>query len=229
MFLTHLHSDHVSGIPDLWLTGTLAPYVRREDTLEVFGPQGTKDMMHYMEKAFAADVSARGVVVASAESQEVQAQDFQEGVVYDRNGVIVRAFLVEHNVIEPAYGFRIEYEGRSVVLSGDTSYCENLIKNAENTDLLIHEVAATPAELPEDYPPIIDRVRWAHTTPDEVGRICEQARPKLAVYSHIHYLLGSTDDDIIKGTRKTYDGEFLVGNDLDIFDVGDSVTKVISN
>ena len=106
-------------------------------------------MATHLQLAYSADVEARRVQrrIGGTGEQAVKkkAQEFDGGLVYDQGGVRVSAFLVEHNVIEPAFGFRVEYDGRVVVLSGDTAYCKNLIRNAEGADLLIHEVMAIPS------------------------------------------------------------------------------------
>ena len=132
---------------------------------------------------------------------------------------------MEHNVIEPAFGFRVEYDGRLVVLSGDTAYCDNLIRNAQGVDLLIHEVMAIPSGTDIESPSVA-RMMEAHTSPQQVGDICSQVRPKMLVYSHIHKAMGAIDDEIVRGTREAYDGEFLVGQDLDSFEIGNTVKKI---
>jgi ribonuclease Z len=116
LFLTHLHSDHTVGIPDLWLTGSLTnPYGRRTGPFRVWGPEGTKAMMANLEKAYEADIHIR----QPKEGFTVDATDFTEGVVYQENGVRVTAFKVSHGDIN-AFGFRVDYQGHSVLLSGDT-------------------------------------------------------------------------------------------------------------
>ena len=90
----------------------------------------------------------------------------------------------------PSYGFRIEYDGYSVVISGDTSYSENLIKYSDGVDLLIHEVVAAP--LDRELSEYIEFVLSIHTVPEECGRIFSKIRPKLAVYNHILLILLNT-------------------------------------
>jgi len=118
----------------------------------------------------------------------------------------------------------VEYDGRLVVLSGDTAYCDNLIRNAQGVDLLIHEVMAIPNGTDIESPSVA-RMMEAHTSPQQVGDICSQVRPKMLV-SHIHNAMGAIDDEIVRGTRETYDGEFLVGQDLDSFEIGKTVKKI---
>lgn len=223
MFLTHLHSDHVSGIPDLWLTGSIPQMRGREEALRVYGPTGTENLAEHLQLAYSADVEARqpsrdmaGFGPAPA---RLEAADIAPGLVYDRNGVRVTAFPVEHLIIEPAFGFRVEYGGRSVVLSGDTTYCESMVDNSRGADLVIHEVAAVPEGV-DASSPLVNRVVSCHTSPEDAGSLYRRTAPALAVFSHIHYILGATDDDIIAGARRTYQGEMVVGRDLDTFEVG---------
>ena len=151
LFITHFHSDHVGGIPDLWMTGyNIAPYGGRQKPLEVVGPKGTVAMMDLMQQAFAPDGQIREAdEKVSPESVKIDAQEFEgEGVVYERNGVTVTAFKDNHGpAIQPNVGYRVDYNGHSVVLSGDTQYDENLIAHAKGTDLLIHEVAMARPEI----------------------------------------------------------------------------------
>ena len=145
LFLTHLHSDHVVGIPDLWLTGWLEPpWGQRKGDLMVYGPAGTQDMMINLAKAYAWDIETRvRDQKLSRDTAAVRVVEFGEGAVYQSNGVKVSAFEVDHgDEAKPAFGFRIDYDGRSVVISGDTRFSENLIRHADSADLLIHQVAA---------------------------------------------------------------------------------------
>jgi ribonuclease Z len=142
--------------------------------------------------------------------------------------VKVIAFTVDHGAaIKPAVGYRIEYGGRSVVISGDTRYDQNVIKYGTGADLLIHEVCVARPELLGNT--IIQRIMAHHTDPQEAGRVFSQAKPKLAVYSHIVLLATDatppiTDNDIVVETRKTYDGPLEVGEDLMSFEIGSTVT-----
>ena len=104
-------------------------------------------------------------------------------IVYDQDGLKVTAFLVDHAEIEPAFGYRIDYAGNSVVLSGDTRYSENLIQNSKGADLVIHEVAQASQELMTQ--PRIQTIMNHHTSPEDAGRVFSMINPKLAVYSHI--------------------------------------------
>jgi ribonuclease Z len=232
LFITHFHSDHTSGIPDVWLTGWLPPpFGRRATPFHVIGPVGVKSLMTNLEKAYALDISIRiedEKLPPSGIATHVEEFD-RDGVVYEKNGVRVIAFAVDHgDAIKPAVGYRIEYRGRSAVISGDTRYDPNLIKHATGADLLVHEVGSARPELMAASVPV-QRIIAHHTTPREAGMVFAQAKPKMAAYTHIVLLSNDkfpepTLDDVAAETRLTYDGPLTVGEDLMTFEIGDTVT-----
>jgi ribonuclease Z len=223
VFLTHLHSDHVVGFPDLWLTGWLI-VPGRNVPLRVWGPRGTTAMMSHLKQAYELDVKIRiqndG---ASPEGVALLAEDIREGVVFAQRGVKVTAFEVDHAPVKPAFGYRIDYAGRSVVLSGDTRVSENLVRHAQGVDVLVHEVFA-PATLERaGVPPgraknILDY----HTTPEQAGQVFARVKPKLAVYSHI-CMPSATEQDLLPATRKTYAGPLQLGEDLMSITVSETI------
>lgn len=233
VFITHLHSDHVVGIPDLWLTGWLpAAYAGRDGPFVIYGPAGTINLMDGLQKAYDWDIQTRiKDQKLPAKSVSVKATEIAEGVVYERDGVTVTAFAVNHgDLIKPAFGYRIDYDGRSVVISGDTKFNENLIKHATGVDLLIHQVAAARPELLKI--PAFKVIMAHHTSPAEAGTVFTRAKPKLAVYYHF-VLLGTPkikpleEADVLEMTRTTYKGPLLIGEDLTAFVVGKDDVKVI--
>jgi ribonuclease Z len=230
LFLTHYHSDHTVGIPDLWLTGWLQSYFgTRTAPLRVIGPEGAKTLMTHLERAYALDVSIRiADEKLPPQGAAISVEEFSaDGVVYEKNGVKVIAFEVDHgDAIKPAYGYRIEYDGRAVVISGDTRFNQNVIKYGAGADLLIHEVAIAPPALLAE--PFIRRIMAHHTTASEAGRVFAQTRPKLAAYTHLVFLASpqippATVDDLLTETRRTYDGPLVAGEDLMQFAIGEAV------
>jgi ribonuclease Z len=225
LFLTHFHSDHTSGIPDVWLTGWTVRAGRRTSALQVVGPSGTKAMMGDLRKAYGRDIETR---VADEnlprEGVRVAVTEFaHDGVVYDKDGVKVTAFAVDHGPkIKPAYGYRVDYQGRSVVISGDTRYSPNLIRHAMGVDLLIHEVMVDPVG---PLSPELKSVQDHHASPSDAGRVFTATAPKLAVYSHIVVAPNPdvTPGQLERSTRATYAGPLEVGADLTSFDIADTV------
>jgi len=223
LFLTHLHSDHIVGLPDLWLTGWLVS--RRTNPLKVFGPAGTGSMTENLQKAFAYDIRIRiEDDKAPAEGCNFLVKEIQQGIIYEKNGVKVIAFEVDHYPIVPAFGYRIEYNGHVVVLSGDTRYSENLIKYAKGADLLIHEVVVTPDTINKADPKY--NVVAHHTTPEQAGKIFNEIKPKLAAYSHIANPYDRNEQELLKQTKVNYAGPMVIGQDLMRFTVGDTVSVV---
>lgn len=221
LFLTHLHSDHTVGIPDLWLSGWNRG---RKTPLQVWGPAGTAAMMSHLAEAYQFDTHIRQADDGlPAQGVAVVAHDISEAVVYDRDGIKVTAFLVDHGVVKPALGYRIDFEGHSAVLSGDTRYSENLIRHSQDVDLLIHEVMSPDAFRTNNPAMSAERVQAVvghHTTPETAGTIFAKLKPKLAVYTHI---VAGSPTDLIPPTRKNYSGPLEVGEDLMSFEIGDTV------
>ena len=231
LFLTHFHSDHVSGIPDVWLTGWLGPvFGRRAAPFHVVGPTGARNLMTNLEKAYSGDIAIRTVdEKLPPQGAAIAVDEFdKDGVVYEKDGVKVTAFEVDHgDAIKPAYGYRIDYKGHSAVISGDTRYNTNVIKYGTGVDLLVHEVALARPELMTNQ--FAQAIIAHHTSPEDCGRVFTQARPKLAAYTHLVFLSNekvpeATLDDLVKQTRETYDGPLEVGEDLTSFEIGDTVT-----
>jgi ribonuclease Z len=222
LFLTHLHSDHVVGIPDLWLTG----WIRKRTTpLRVWGPAGTRDMMEHLEQAYQFDVHVRRDVDEKLPPQGVAviAKDVEQGVVYENGGIKVTAFAVDHGAVKPALGYRVDFAGHSVVLSGDTRFSENLIHFSEGADVIIHEVVDPDAfrlRYPFLSPERTQSIVGHHTTPEQAGIVFARVKPKLAVYSHI---VPPDALGLVPLTRKTYSGPLEVGEDLMSIEVGEKV------
>jgi ribonuclease Z len=223
LFLTHLHSDHVVGIPDLWLSGWLEPpWAQRKGPFRVYGQAGSQNLMDGLAKAYDWDIKAR-IADQKLDPANIRSEvtEIKQGVIYEKNGVRVTAFDVDHGeLLHPAFGFRIDYAGRSVSISGDTKFNENLIRFATNTDLLIHQVAAAREELA--VLPAFKVILEHHTKPEEAGVVFTRTKPRLAVYYHF-VLLGTpkvppmTEQEVVEMTRKTYAGPLLVGEDLMAF------------
>jgi ribonuclease Z len=222
MFLTHHHSDHLVGFTDLWLTGWIGrPWGKRTVPLRIWGPEGTHQMAEHLPLAFATDIRVRSHSYR-AQGVKLDSTEIAEGVVYEAGGVTITAFKVDHGgEALDAYGYRIDYQGRSAVLSGDTTYNENLISHSQGADLLVHEVTHGMGDGVERAN--LERIRRNHTIPEDAGKVFARTKPKLAVYTHILLFGTATSDDLIPATRPIYDGPLVVGEDLMRFDIGAEV------
>ena len=141
VLITHLHSDHITGVPDMnlqsWVMG-------RNEPLRVLGPAGVDTVVRGFNEAFAIDrgfrVAHHGAELLDPELGIMHAETVGPGVVIEDNGLTITAFTVNHAPIAPAFGFRFDYRGRSVVVSGDTVVTFNLEAAARGVDLLLHDV-----------------------------------------------------------------------------------------
>ena len=232
VFLTHLHSDHIISLPELYLF----PWAGqgRNKPLQVWGPGGTKSMLKHLQEAFAFDIHIRRDVDEkfSPEGIKVVATDIRQGIVYEANGVKVTAFLVDHGPVKPAFGYRVDYHGHSVVMSGDTKPSDNLVKYSQGVDLLIHELGGAKADPmlvgpPDELLPGSRQTRGQrrtilnhHTDGLEAGPVFQRVKPKLAVFSHY----GLESAAILALVRQNYAGPVQFGEDLMTIDVGDTVS-----
>ena len=217
VFLTHLHSDHVVALPELYLF----PWAQGRNTaLQVWGPNGTRSMMKHLEDAFAFDIHIRRDVDEkfSAEGIKVSTTDIREGVVYEANGVKITAFLVDHGPVKPAFGYRVDYRGHSVVMSGDTKPSDNLVKFSQGVDVLIHELGRSKQD-----PNLVGQARNIanhHTDGTEAGRLFQRVKPKLAVFSHYNVIPVPT----LALVRESYAGPVEFAEDLMTIEIGDTIT-----
>ena len=221
VFLTHLHSDHVVGLVDLWLTGWVID--RRTKPLRIYGPTGTAEMVEHLMAAFTFDVDIRtSEARLDPRGALLEVVELTDGFVWTEGEVTVRAFLVDHSPVEPAFGFRVDRGERAVALSGDTRYSETLIRNARGVDLLLHEVAEASEERKAERP-LLPRLAH-HTQAADAGRVFTAVGPKLAVFTHLVLVDNFDPAALIPLTRSTWDGPLVVGEDLMTFHVGNEIT-----
>lgn len=229
-FLTHFHSDHLVGLPDLWLTGWLRPpYGQRNHPMALFGPPGTYALADGLRQAFAADIATRQKDEGSAlDGVTIDAHDVTPGVVYEKSGVRVIAFDNDHgDKIKPSYGYRIEYRGHVVVLSGDTRFSSAVVDQARNADVLVHCVTLVPDALLASNP-AYGAIYHHLSSPEDAARVFAMAKPKLAVFSHIGLNGGSTVDQIVSRVRGAYSGPLVVGEDLTRIDIDVRTTASVN-
>ncbi len=213
-FVTHLHSDHTSGYPDLILT----PWVLgRNEPLQAYGPLGLHKMTEHILAAYERDISVRtsGLEPGNKTGYRVQAHEIGPGVIYKDANLTVKAFFVKHGSFEPAFGFRFEMPDRTIVISGDTVPVTSLIEHAQNCDLLIHEVYSVKgfATRPSEWQTYHSRF---HTSSHELAQIAEEVKPGLLVLYH-QLFWGMSDEDLINEIKEIYDGPVVSAKDLDVY------------
>ena len=214
VFLTHLHSDHTLGLPDLMFS----PWVlERTAPLRVFGPPGTFGMVASLLSAYREDIRVRldGGEPSNKTGWKSEARDIEPGFVYRDSNITVTAFAVPHGAWTHAFGYRVETRDRVVVISGDTGPAEEIVKQCNRCDVLVHEVRSHEklATRPADW----QRYHSAfHTSTLELGRLAERAKPKLLVLYHQLYW-GATDDDLLREVRSVYSGQVVSAKDLGIY------------
>ncbi|MCC7003141.1 MAG: MBL fold metallo-hydrolase [Gemmatimonadaceae bacterium] len=190
LFLTHLHSDHTVGLPDVIFT---AWTLERDVPLEVYGPPGTKAMIEHLLAAYAADIRNRidGAEPANAQGYKVNVHEITPGVVLNDGNVTVRAFAVPHGDWDVAFGYRFDSADRSIVISGDTRASDAVVTACNGCDLLMHEVYS--ADRFQTRPPEWQRYHArAHTSTVELAALALRAQPRqLVLY---HQLFWGTDD-----------------------------------
>jgi ribonuclease BN (tRNA processing enzyme) len=221
LFVTHLHSDHTLGYPDLILTSWIKG---RSQPLQAYGPHGLRPMTDHLLEAFCEDIEVRstGLERDPPGGWRVDVHEISPGLVYDRDGVRVTAISVAHGSWKEAYGYRIDAAGRSVVISGDTRPCAALEEAARGVDVLVHEVYSQAHLGPENRPGGEDWPRYMrqfHTSDRELGELAARDRPGLLVLTHI-IRMGASDADLLEGVRAGgFTGRVAVGRDLDRFEV----------
>ena len=212
-FLTHLHSDHTTGYPDLILT----PWTMgRTEPLSVYGPTGLQAMTDLILSAYAEDIRERleGLEPANTTGHRVDVQEIEPGLVYEDDHIRVEAFAVNHGTW-PAYGFRLTTPDRVLVISGDTAPFPGWEKAYADCDLLLHEVRS---EAGLDSRPAAWQAyhRAVHTSSVELAEVASIVRPKLLVLYH-QLFHGIEEEELLREIRDRYDGEVVSGQDLDTF------------
>jgi ribonuclease Z len=210
-FITHLHSDHTAGYPDLMLM----PWIFGRKTLDVYGPEGTEEMTKYLLLAYRRDIDIRRNGMEQRPPLVARAHDVKPGVVFKDDRVTVKAFKVPHGDWPQAFGYRFETPDRVIVISGDTSPSDEVVANCRPCDVLIHEVQLPDYNVPTmpDWPAY--RARY-HTTTDQLAELANRAKPGLLIAYHN----GGTADAltrILEQIQRSYKGKVVVARDLDVF------------
>jgi len=214
VFVTHLHSDHTTGFPDLLLT----PWVLgRKEPLEVFGPKGIREMADHISKAYRRDIDIRlhGGEPSNKTGYKVNVHEIRPGLIYKDANVTVKAFAVDHGSWDQAFGFRFETPDRTIVISGDCRPSPSIIQNCNGCDVLIHEVYSEAgfATRPSEWQRYHSRY---HTSSKELADLAKAARPGLLILYH-QLFWGTTEESLLNEVRAGYSGKVVSGKDLDVY------------
>lgn len=213
VFVTHLHSDHTVGYPDVIFT----PWVLgREAPLEVYGPKGIQAMTEHILAAYEQDIEerTRGLEPANTTGYEVRVHEVSPGVVYQDHHVSVEAFGVNHGGWE-AFGFKFYAPDRTIVISGDTAPFEGQVEAYGTCDVLIHEVYSGVGLKRR-------RADWqtyhssVHTSAHELAEMATGLQPKLLILYH-QLFNDVSEHELVMEVKSGYAGYVVSGKDLEVF------------
>jgi ribonuclease BN (tRNA processing enzyme) len=224
-FLTHLHSDHTLGLPDLMIT----PWIMgRKEPLELYGPAGTQEMVNHIIEAYEVDrkIRTEGLEHSNNTGWKVNVHEIKPGVVFKDVNVTVTGFAVRHGNVD-AYGYRFATPDRTIVISGDTSPTDAIVDNCHGCDILISE-AYTKASFD------LVSSEWQryrldfHTSAQELGAIAAKAKPGLLILYHRgnagcdqagteECRQAGSEGQLLREIRQAYGGKVVAGHDLEIY------------
>jgi ribonuclease BN (tRNA processing enzyme) len=213
LFLTHLHSDHTLGLPDL----ILSPWVlEREEPLQVYGPTGTGVMTEHLLAAYERDIEERinGLEPANATGQRAVAHEIKAGLVYRDRNVSVEAFRVNHGSLE-AFGYRFNTPDRTIVVSGDTAPFEGYVQAYADCDVLIHEVYSAHG-LEGRRPDWRKYHSSVHTSSEKLAEMASVVKPGLLILTH-QLFSGVSEQDLVAEVQRGYSGSVVSGRDLEVY------------
>ena len=214
LFITHLHSDHTIGLADIILTPAV---LDRNAPITIFGPAGIKKMTENTIAAFKEDIDMRinGLEKGDAIAYHVNTNEIKEGEIYKDSNITVTAFNVKHGQWENAFGFVFQTKDKKIVVSGDCTYSENLIKYAKDCDILVHEVYSD-AGLKKRTQRWQDYHSAFHTSTFQLADIANKVKPKLLILNH-QLTFGSSLQSVLDEVKSKYTGAVVNGADLDVY------------
>ncbi|MBX9815680.1 MAG: ribonuclease Z [Proteobacteria bacterium SG_bin5] len=229
VLLTHLHSDHLDGLGGValnhWAAGSAtAP-------LPLYGPAGVEQVAAGFNRAYWIDrgyrIAHHGPRVVPPAGYGLAARPIAPGLVFAADGLRVTAFLVDHGPVKPAFGYRFDYKGRSIAISGDTAPSDNLVRASRGVDVLVHEalsptlVAVQREEAARqgraNLVKIFADIPGYHTSPEDAARIATRAGARELLLTHI---IPPLPYSILEGpflgqARRLFAGRLTVGRDGD--------------
>ena len=216
LFITHLHSDHIHDISEL----ASHRWWGRQQRLSVYGPKGTAEYVEHMSRMLQVegDIRSAGTdeeIVTDWHGYMATAHEIETGIVFSNDDITVEAFTVPHGNIRPAFGYKVTTHDKTIVISGDTTYSELLAEKAKGADILIHEVfSGDRLSQQSDF--------WqnyhgrSHTSGEQVAAVANIAKPGIVVLYHILFF-NASEEEIVAEVKRSYDGEVVMADDLDMF------------
>lgn len=229
VFFTHLHSDHLEGLPSLWMTSWFI--TKRSTPYAFWGPPGTQRAIAGMRQFLGHDVTARVNPVVQASGVEVTVTEIEEGIVFDEGGVRIEAIRASHGDGDPSFGYVLRHHGRSVLLTGDSTYTARFGEHVDEVDLIVCNVYAPSLELmatldahPEPVPTVVRAVAAKLASPEQAGRMMRETGARVGVFSHV-IRYDSTPEQIIARTHDAgFEGPVVIADDRMRIDVGEDIT-----
>ena len=221
IFFTHLHSDHILGFADILMTGWV---YHRNLPLNIFGPKGTENFVDSTLQAYREDINVRSNAPEMLDKKNLKSNItiIKDGYEFKKNGLTIEAFSVKHEPFTHAFGFKIFNDKYCMIISGDTTFTENIIKKARNCDLLIHEIAHASENTLEKFPKAKGVISY-HTDTKQLSNIVNIVKPRLTILNHVLSLDGSSDDEILKDIKKYTSHDVLIARDLMTIDLKDEI------
>ena len=213
LFLTHFHPDHTLGLPGF----IISPWnMGRNDTLNIFGPTGTKNMVNHILEAFKLGINEHlNHGPKQLNPIDLNIKEFASGIIFKDDLVKVEAIQVEHGTFD-AYAFKFTTPDKTIVISGDTTPVDKLYVAAKDCDILVHEVFSDIGlkSRPKMYQ---DYMKSVHTSASDLGKAAAKVNPGKLVLTH-QLLFNQTEEDLLNEIREHYKGPLYYGNDLDVFE-----------
>ena len=217
-FITHLHSDHIVDLYQLFISGW---HTGRETKFKVFGPKGLKSHFDKIFEAYKEELDLRKEWEKrpNVEGLAYEITEINDELKIELDNATIESVKVDHHPVDPAFGYKFILGPKNIIFSGDTRYCEVLEKSSKHADILVHEVFVGL-----DYDPVrmssdtIENISDYHTTPEEIGVLASNASVKKLVLNH--FVPPVFDEDVlVERIAKHFDGEIVVGKDLMQFDI----------
>ena len=217
-FITHLHSDHIVDLYQLFISGW---HTGRETKFKVFGPKGLKSHFDKIFEAYKEELDLRKEWEKrpNLEGLAYEITEINNELKFELDNATIESVKVDHHPVDPAFGYKFILGPKNIIFSGDTRYCEVLEKSSKDADILVHEVFVGL-----DYDPVrmsldtIENISDYHTTPKEIGILASNASVKKLILNH--FVPPVFDEDVlVERISKHFDGEIVVGKDLMQFDI----------